>query len=324
MTVNLENNIIAEPIDRVCHYNKLFIGSNGDVFPCCIRPAHTKIGNVSDENICELIEKHSVECRCALFNSHAPNADDEINIRILNVELSLLCQAKCAMCFADAPSWRGTYNLYDKIEKIINTYSPTTVIVQGGEILVQKESLAWIKKIKTNHPEIIFQMVTNLNVDFDYKDTIEELFETITVSFVGFQPETYKAVMGLDINKSKKLVEYLIPREKTKVRLKFLDTPASMHESHLFLDWAISLKPSKIYMHSAALPLYINSDAPFQYWNKMLSLTGKKIKDILIKHKSELSKKNHFISFNSDNIAYYEISKEFLNNNELAGCVVET
>lgn len=324
MTVSQDKSTLTKQIDRVCHYNKLFIGNNGDIYPCCLRQEHTRIGNVSADNICELIEKHAVLCQCALFKSHAPTPDDEINVRILNVELSLLCQAKCAMCFADAPSWRGTYDLYDKIENIINKFNPNTIIVQGGEILIQKESLEWIKKIKKNNPEIIFQMVTNLNVDFDYKDLIEELFETITVSFVGFQPETYKAVMGLDLNKSKKLVEYLIPRGKTKVRLKFLETPSTMHESHLFLEWALSLKPSKIYMHSADIHSYINGNAPFQYWDKMFRVTGKKIKDILIKNKTELSQKDHYISFNSDNIKHYEINNEFLIANGLSSCIVET
>lgn len=310
--------------DRVCHYNKLFIENNGDIYPCCIRMRHTKIGNVVDENICETIEKHSVGCECALFKSHAPTEKDEINIRILNIELSLLCQAKCLMCFADAPSWRGTYNLYDKIENIIDTYRPETIIVQGGEVLIQKESIEWVKKIKRKYPNVIFQMVTNLNVDFSNAEMIEELFETITVSFVGFQPETYKAIMGLDINNSKKLAEYLIPRGKTKVRLKFLDTPSTLHESHLFLDWAISQKPAKIYMHSADVPSYINQNAPFQYWEKLFDVTGKKIRTILSTNKDFLSQKENYISFNSINLRYFGITPEFLEDNSLSSCVIET
>lgn len=59
-------------------------------------------------------------------------------------------------------------------------------------------------------------LVTNGNIDEEKIPRIAGLFGRITVSFVGFQPETYYKIMGLDINKTFNFVEKLLQTKTTK------------------------------------------------------------------------------------------------------------
>ncbi|OVE74418.1 hypothetical protein BVX94_00405, partial [bacterium B17] len=114
-------------------------------------------------------------------------------------------------------------------------------MVQGGEVLVQKKSLGWVRLIKEKHPSIKLSIVTNGNVGLEMVDVVEHLFSEVFVSVVGFQSETYKAVMGLNIEKTKTFVEKLLANNNIEVIPKFLITPINIHEVSLFLKWIIEL-----------------------------------------------------------------------------------
>lgn len=309
---------------RVCHYKKLFISTEGDIYPCCQRILHTKIGNINDENIFETIESKVIECECSMFKSVPQKSNDKISLNYLNLELSLLCQAYCLVCYTHSPYWKGKYDLYSRLEMLIDKYTPKTIIVQGGEILVQQKSLEWIESIKTKYPEIDFQIVTNCCVDVEKTTIIEKLFETMTVSFMGFQPETYKSVMGLEIDKTLKILDKLFKNNIVNIRLKFVETPSSLHESHLFLEWALTQNPSKIYMHDSDVFKRVNTQVEwaFDYWKVLYEKTGVKIRKVLLKNKDKIASKENYISFFSRNAKLYNINAEFLEENGLTKSIV--
>lgn len=310
--------VTASKEQRVCHYRKLFITTEGDIYPCCQRPEHTLIGNIKDPNISDVIKNKEILCECSAFKSIKQTADDKINLNYMNIELSLLCQAHCLVCYTLSPYWKGEYDLYDNLEKVIDEFTPKIIIVQGGEVLVQEKSLEWLVHLKDKHPEITLQLVTNLNVDMSKLELIEKLFDTITVSFMGFQPETYNAVVGLNIEKTLNMLEALFKNNKVKIRLKFVETPSSLHEAPMFLEWALTQNPEKIYMHDSDVELRVNKAEGYHaYWEELYRKTGDKMRKVLMKNLELIQSKPNYISFFKNNSAYYKITPQFLCDNNL-------
>ena len=156
-TLNIQENS-AHCTKRPCHYHQLFIRSNGDILPCCLiwMREDMIIGHVTDFNIIEKLKNFNAECICPEYHFIKANENDKINISSINLELSLACQAKCVMCCVDSPSFRGVYNYYKDLENIINLLKPKHILVQGGEVLVQKKSIEFISRIKEVYKETSF------------------------------------------------------------------------------------------------------------------------------------------------------------------------
>ena len=141
-------------------------------------------------------------------------------------------------------------------------------------MLIQKHSLEWIRELKHTYPNIRFSIVTNGHVDLKMVNVVEELFETVTVSMIGFQPETYRKIMGLDFEKTRRFVEELITRKQVIVAPYYLVTPINIHETDMFLRWAIKMLPERIRLADAYLEGYIQMYAPFNYWKKIFYRTS--------------------------------------------------
>lgn len=186
---------------RPCHLHELFINHEGNIYPCCItwgRP-DMLIGHLADINIEEKILKYNQRCSCEQYHLRKANKNEPINIGLLNIEFSLACQGQCAMCCVDAPSWKGKYDYYDALTAIFNLLSPRQLVVQGGEVLIQKKTMAWLETIKNKSPETSIGLVTNGNVSLAIVPAVESIFDSVAISMVGFQPETYNRIMGMDV-----------------------------------------------------------------------------------------------------------------------------
>lgn len=304
-------------IQRVCAHHKIFVKYDGDVYACCLRCEQTKMGNVKDRDIIEKITKGNNPCECHTFKSIPATKKHKPDMKIMNFELGLLCQARCLMCFNEPYDWTEKYTLYDKLEALIDEFRPALIMVQGGEILIQKDAIDWLYKIKQKYPDIKYQIITNGCVSTDKAKIIEELFDIMTFSIIGFEENTYNTMMGLDQKTTFNLIEKLIYNNNTEIKLKFLDLPSTVHESHLFLEWALDKNPAKIYMHSSNLNAYINPNNQDNYWSKIFKITGEKIRKTLIENKEKLKNKDRYISFNSNNAQYYGLTREFLEQNVL-------
>jgi len=304
---------LPERKERVCHFNELYITHKGNVFPCCTvwnRP-DMKIGHVDDEKLLESIEGFYSGCTsCEEFKLKKGSPQDKKEY-CFNIELSLACQGKCAMCCVEAPSWKGKYDYYESCTKIIDLLKPKELLLQGGEVLVQKKSLEWVAEVKHNHPDIVISLVTNANADLSMVETVENLFDKLYVSIVGFQAETYKRIMGMDFEKTVKFVEELSKRKKIKLVLKYLTTPLNIHEANLFLKWAINLEPALIYFDDADTLNHIKYNAPFDFWNKIIKRTANEIKMLLISNKDKLNQKNIAIQFRPNYLILIGFNEDF-------------
>ncbi len=297
---------------RVCHYNQLYVTSRGDIFPCCLRWPDRKmrIANVRDPDYAEKIAGFYHPCSCDRYTLQKPSRADRIAIHELNVELSLRCQADCAMCSVDAPSFEGTYDGYDGLTRLVERFRPKEVLVQGGEVLVQRASLQWIEGIKRDHGTR-FSIVTNASVPVAMADRVESLFDTVKVSFVGFQPETYRRVMGLDMARAVELVEKLNEHKRVVLSLKYLVTPLNLHEAPLFLRWAIGLKPNgPVFFESASFD-YMNFDTSDRYWAKICERTGAEIAKVIADAAPALREHRISVQLSPPVLELYRLDRSF-------------
>lgn len=303
-----------------CHFQQLFINSDGNVFPCCLvwgRP-ELMIGHIKDKDIEDKIMHFSGgSCECLSFSSRLrrANSDDIPQYSVFNIEVGLTCQAICAMCCVHAPEWTAqgkSYTYYDSVERLIERYRPAKILVQGGEVLIQKATMSWLSQLKSTYPAMQIALVTNGNASIDKISQVEEVFDELNVSFVGFQPATYYRIMGLDISKTFSFVEGLIQRGKVVVNPKFLVTPLNIHEAPLFLQWAVQQQVSLIWFMDAATDLYIKHDTWDNFWDKIIARTAKAIQSVLINGQQELKSRNAKVYFDKNTAAYYGINSDFI------------
>ena len=118
---------------RVCHFHKLKILLNGDIYPCCRSPRYAKLGNIFDENIYEKIENTDVICECQMFKSVARTENDKINLDYIHYETSNVCQANCVCC----PQPKNQLDNTDKLTAI-KEYTKGISPELLGEEIVQK------------------------------------------------------------------------------------------------------------------------------------------------------------------------------------------
>jgi pyruvate-formate lyase-activating enzyme len=159
--------------------------------------------------------------------------------------------------------------------------------VQGGEVLIQKETMDWLATLRHEIPGIRYWLITNANVGLDRQEQFEAFFELAVVSFVGFQPETYRRVMGISVEKTKAFVESLAGRAKVRLVLKYLLTPSNLHEVSLFVDWAISLSPEAIQICNAQTEHLIRRGL-HSYWDKITQRTLASLARVLKRRRAEI------------------------------------
>lgn len=311
-------------VARVCHYNELFVQNNGDVYPCCLvwNRKNMRIGHICDDDLLNKIDRFKGDCFCERYKLISGNGENK-KYDMINIELSYKCQSKCAMCCVNAPDYNGKYDLklFDALQNLITLLCPKEILVQGGEILIQPDSLSWLRNIKKLFPTMNISMVTNGN-HLIMADYVCNTINRITVSFVGFQRATYKTIMGMDIEKTKNFCEHIIKSGKTRVYLKYLITPNNLHELPLFLEWAISLAPEVIYFTDANTKKYINEYTLDRYWEKMITRTVQETTRVLLANKEFLEKElnNRFVRISIGGVttsALLGVNEDYIKENGL-------
>lgn len=124
-------------------------------------------------------------------------------------------------------------------------------------------------------------------------DQVERLFSKVVISIVGFQPTTYKRVMGLDFEATMAFAAELNRRRSTTLLLKYLVTPLNSHEFDLFLRWAIGLEPHGGYIFAeSAGTTYMNFDTPDGYWRLVFERTGEAVRQVLVSERARILERN--------------------------------
>jgi len=309
---------------RICHYEELFVRSDGKMFPCCLVNGGNDmvIADIRDAGVREKMRKfyHKCSCDCYVLKK-ANDADKAPQIKLLNIEMSLLCQGKCAMCCVGSPDWRGEYHLYDDLSRLIAKFRPAELRVQGGEVLIQQETLEWLSSVKTDYPLMNLSIVTNGNVDEKKTELALKFFDKFIVSVVGFQSKTYEAIMGMNFNQMEKFVRRISDERNADLRLKYLVTPLGVHEASSFLNWAVLMSPVEIIFQDSRTTGYLNMATHDSYWKKIITRAGNDLRKAIAFQKKVLEQHNVKISFDTRLLGLYGITDRYVQSEALSDIV---
>lgn len=305
-----------------CHMQQLFISHQGDLYPCCATgmSSYHRIGHVSDADIDDKLRDYATACTCVRARLR-PSEPGE-RLIYLNIETSLACNARCAMCSVRAPEWEGDYDLYPHLDAFIDRHLPGELLIQGGEVLVQKPTMAWMAGLRERHPDLQIALVTHGSWPASRLEPVEALFDRVKISFVGFQPQTIKAIMGLDFQRTCDFVEALVERGRTTVQVKFLLSPITVHEVGLFLDWAVATGVDRISIHDSATGDYIRRDTEDRFFDKVFRRASEELQRKLIAHRDELTRTNVEVEFDEAGAELLGITREFANRHDILMALV--
>ena len=307
--------------ERVCNYSELFMRANGDVYPCCRLWARNeyRIGHITDPDIAVKVLAFYKPCVCEAFVFRRPTADDKPAFSRFNIETSLFCQANCAMCCVGSPDYTGTPDspYLQELGALIEKLNPAALTVQGGEVLVQKQTLEWLKQLKQSCPALKLTAVTNLCVPVSCVDELESLFAELHVSMVGFQPETYSAIMGLDVGRTQPMIQALIRRNKVKVMLKYLLLPLNVHEVGAWLEWALASGARSLQIAYASGWEWVVPQTQYQFWEKIYERASVRLKRVLVSHFRHETGVKLVFEENAANLL--DVSSAFIEKQELKG-----
>ncbi|MBR2525322.1 radical SAM protein [bacterium] len=306
---------MQEKTVRVCHFHKLKIKQNGDIYPCCRSRKYTKLGNIFDEDIYKKIENTDVICECNMFKSVARTPEDKINLNYIHYETSNLCQANCVCCPQSKEPLNNEKELLQKINEMIERYRPKHIIAIGGEILVQEEAFNMLFDLHQKYPEMEIQTITNLCVGEERLKKAEEIFDAMTVSMLGFNKHTYKNEMGLDFDKVINNFETLYANKKVQLSPKFLAMPTNLFEISEFFNWAVKKDVQKIYLHCIHEFKKV-ANVENIYWQKTFAKVEKEIKQILKDNREFIISRNrHFISIDEMLAGFINIDNDYISEN---------
>lgn len=267
----------AKPVvERPCHMKQLFIRHDGVAFPCCQVWGFDalRIGHIDEPDFLTKLFAYNKPCSCSGAKMRPLQEGESRDISCINIEFSLACNGGCAFCCVDAPSWHGTYELYDSLHRLVEATHPEILWVQGGEVLIQRRTLNWLHAIKREFPKTQLVVVTNGCSPTSMIDECEQLFDKMIVSIAAFEPVSYAAIMNLDMSKTISFVETMLLRKKVKVILKYLLTPSSFHQLPAFLRWALPREPYGVWINEMGGFLEMMKIEPKGYWMTMLGRTA--------------------------------------------------
>jgi pyruvate-formate lyase-activating enzyme len=303
--------------ERPCHARELFIRSDGGVYPCCLvwQRKHMRIGHIGDPDIMEKIARFQEYCCCDRSKLRPMHSSESLDYELLYIELSLVCQGKCALCCVNAPDCREKYDYYPLLTKLINTLKPERIFVQGGEVLIQKESLEWIDGIRKLHPDIPIWLGTNGSVGIKMVPEVERLFARVYISFMAFNADSYSVITGMDLEMTKRFAEEVGRRKRVSLVLKYVITPSSIHEAATFIEWAISICPDFILVAESGITDYIRWETSDHYWEKIVDRSAAAVRNVLLRTAASAQKSGTKIEFYSRAATMLGIDAEVLSAN---------
>lgn len=301
--------------ERVCQFYKLSVRKEGDVFPCCLGKGRARLGSIFDKDIFEKIETTNINCECEMYKTRDITPEDKPDLQRLHIMFSHECQAKCVCCPQHKDKMENEEQHLEKLLLFIEKYHPKYITVLGGEVLIQPKALDWVENIKNKYPDIAFDTVTNLCVGENTIKRIANIFSEITVSILGFTPNTYKKIMGLDFDTTMKNFDYLQNNTNVKMRPKYLAMPTNIYDLPLFFEWALNQKSEKIYLHNVnEFPECCNLE--HFLWQRIFSQVENDMKKILCDYKEHIISQNkHFISFHALLANMLKIDNNYIDEN---------
>ena len=301
---------MTKKIQRPCHLYQMFIRHDGVIFPCCRKWGIEEfaIGNISDTDIINKISKFDIKCAC--YGYEFKKSENNIRQGSINIEFPMKCNGRCAMCCVSAPYKQNTISTYDytRLLDFVSKINPRSLVVQGGEVLVQPLTIEWLANIKKQFADLKICIVTNGCVNSRMTGLCDILFEKMIISIVGFQDLTYKAIMGLQLESTKKFAAKIINSTNIVTTLKYLCTPLNIHEIKPFMEWAVSINPYEIQIVDADTINYINLNTKIPFWHQLIERSSHDFLNSLIEHKDQINSNQILISIDNSILNLFKIN----------------
>lgn len=281
--------------NRACHFEEMYIDRYGTVHCCCKTYLGNIIGNLRDPEIGGKIVNYSPINSCICSKGRL-SSKEKLSVpmepELASIELSSFCNAQCTYCFQNDENKGSRYLYYEELLKLITDLQLKKLIFAGGEILVQPESIDFLRTLRNENPDLWIHLKSNGCHAIDRIKLVEELFDSITITLNGFGTSTVSTIMKVPFLRTKLFCENICGREKMQVGIKLLASPANICEIPEFLEWCISLNPDRVIIPSARV-YACNENAPNEwlgstfnglngaYWNPLFHRIGERIKIIL-------------------------------------------
>ena len=161
--------------------------------------------------------------------------------KLIDIELTNLCQANCLMCPRAAvesrPKGIMSEETFQNIVKKIKKSDIETISFSGhGEPLINKNIFNYIKLLKSELPFIDTVLVTNgaLLTQDTVKKLLELKLDAITISFQSISSSLYSTLMpGLEYDQVMKNIKFLIATAPKWLRINISVTVHKMNKSEL-------------------------------------------------------------------------------------------
>ena len=142
------------------------------------------------------------------------------------------------------PFFAQPYLYYGELDRLIETLPAINhMVVQGGEVLIQKKTIDWLRALSLRRPGFP-ALITNGNVEADMVPFVESLFQRADFG-VRFPDETYRASPAWSL-KTPQLRGTPRHTKQDHGAPEVPGYPLNLHELPLFLRWAIALYPETI------------------------------------------------------------------------------
>ena len=290
----------------------LYIDRFGNIYPDCKTYKTPKICHITDSDVLNRIKN-------AVFDYSEAHC-----FNMVTIEVSSLCQANCIYCFQSNEKRNDSYRYYDYLLPILKAFQINWLFFSGGEILVQKEAMDFMRICRSELPNTWIHLKTNGNVDLSLCDFVDDVCNSVMVSFNGFSPVSYKTIMSLDIKKTISFCEEIKRRGKTNLGLKLLISPINIAETPEFLEWAFSCVPQCIALQvaynykieengtSSRLESTLSPKGFSYYWDDVYERIENSCKRVLKTHESKIINLKTHLTVDKELIEIIKLNENYI------------
>lgn len=286
----------------------LYIDRYGNIYPDCKTYKTPILCHITDSNAAEIVNKHA-------FGSSAIGI-----FNMITIEVSSMCNARCFYCFQSDAHRNEKYEYYDYLLPFLDKVTAYWVFFSGGEILIQDDAMSFIRKYRSINPNTWIHLKTNGHAGAYEAAFVEEVCDSIMVSFNGFSSTSYKTIMGIDLDKTKSFCESIKSGGKTNLGVKLLNSPITVAETPEFLEWALSLKPKCIAIQNAynydvepsgknrRLSCTLPKRGHSLYWDSVYNIISERCNNTLERHYKDINNGCNYLTADKGFISLLDLS----------------
>jgi len=289
----------------------LYIDRYGNIYPDCKTYKTPAICHLTDKNAADIVRKQAFGANTSggIFN-------------MITVEVSSTCQASCLYCFQRDAHRNDKYAYYEELLPFLEKLDAYWVFFSGGEILIQEDAMNFMRKYRLLNPTGWIHLKTNGNAGEYAAAFVAEVCDSIMVSFNGFSATSYKTIMGLDIEKTKRFCHMVKNNAKTNLGIKLLNSPITIAETPDFLEWALALMPKCIAIQNAfnyevepsgkstRLSCTLPSRGSSLYWDSIYDAIAARCNNVLNRWHNEINIENNFLTADKDFLNLLRLPQE--------------